>query len=537
MKCCIRLATGIYNCQWKETNNPSAKLGENFWWWFLFLVFLISVSWLFCWSVFSNDYFDFEWFVYQQTGIVFGWSVLILTVFIICTFYTTLLFFAGVTLIATNKARHLYTCHKISICIVWLLCSGGYFAIGELWGAEYGTAKLAWQIMGPFIHIVLLICMTASSWLIFREVANIKTRFFKFACIGITFSLMVCICLLPITIHSPCISHEAFSYEKPRLIGHRCGFMEIAPENTMLSFQQAKSHCDVFGVETDVTISWDGVPFLMHDDTLLRTTNVKDIFPNRSESYGDTFLWDELKKLDAGSWFLEDNPFYNVHRLSDDEKSEIRAQKIPTLTDLADKAAENNYSLIFDLRRPHEGHPYRDKYLNLTLQTLLHSKMEQDLVLWLPEVNRSHVHIEAPEFHLVSTHGPIPYLKYYDIRFVNWDYNLIQPQSVESYRASGISVIEYVVSSPWIFSLSWCRGAEFVTTNNCAKLSTIDEPVYTWTPHAYLAIWICCDVIACLIFIAMSLIHLQGNCRSHQNKETRRNNGYQHLMDAEIEML
>lgn len=51
--------------------------------------------------------------------------------------------------------------------------------------------------------------------------------------------------------------------------------------------------------------SADGVPFLMHDDELTRTTNVQAVFPERAALNSTAFNWTELQQLDAGSWFLE----------------------------------------------------------------------------------------------------------------------------------------------------------------------------------------------------------------------------------------
>lgn len=50
--------------------------------------------------------------------------------------------------------------------------------------------------------------------------------------------------------------------------------------------------------------SYDGVPFLMHDQTLQRTTNVHEVFPNRTNTLASMFTWAELESLNAGAWFL-----------------------------------------------------------------------------------------------------------------------------------------------------------------------------------------------------------------------------------------
>lgn len=51
--------------------------------------------------------------------------------------------------------------------------------------------------------------------------------------------------------------------------------------------------------------SSDGVPFLMHDERLGRTTNVASVFPERISAHSSDFSWAELQRLNAGAWFLE----------------------------------------------------------------------------------------------------------------------------------------------------------------------------------------------------------------------------------------
>jgi glycerophosphoryl diester phosphodiesterase len=58
----------------------------------------------------------------------------------------------------------------------------------------------------------------------------------------------------------------------PKVIGHR-GAAAYAPENTLDSFREARRRGATW-VETDVKLTADGVPILMHDDSLKRTTGV-----------------------------------------------------------------------------------------------------------------------------------------------------------------------------------------------------------------------------------------------------------------------
>ena len=58
----------------------------------------------------------------------------------------------------------------------------------------------------------------------------------------------------------------------PQVIGHR-GAMAYAPENTLASFREAKRR-GARWVEIDVKLTADGVPIVMHDDSLKRTMGV-----------------------------------------------------------------------------------------------------------------------------------------------------------------------------------------------------------------------------------------------------------------------
>src|SRR5207244_10430546 len=57
----------------------------------------------------------------------------------------------------------------------------------------------------------------------------------------------------------------------PRVIAHRGGGA-LAPENTLAGLRLAKA-LGFGAVEFDVMLSADGVPVLMHDETLERTTD------------------------------------------------------------------------------------------------------------------------------------------------------------------------------------------------------------------------------------------------------------------------
>jgi glycerophosphoryl diester phosphodiesterase len=78
----------------------------------------------------------------------------------------------------------------------------------------------------------------------------------------------------------------------PLWVAHR-GAGLLAPENTLAAFRVGASH-GYRAFECDVKLSADGVPFLLHDATLQRTTPERGRASDRS--------WDQLSRLDAGGW-------------------------------------------------------------------------------------------------------------------------------------------------------------------------------------------------------------------------------------------
>jgi glycerophosphoryl diester phosphodiesterase len=78
----------------------------------------------------------------------------------------------------------------------------------------------------------------------------------------------------------------------PRWIAHR-GAGKLAPENTLAAFKQGLAH-GYRMFECDVKLSADGVPFLLHDATLERTTSGSGIAGDQD--------WHTLAALDAGAW-------------------------------------------------------------------------------------------------------------------------------------------------------------------------------------------------------------------------------------------
>ncbi|MRG86496.1 glycerophosphodiester phosphodiesterase [Salinibacillus xinjiangensis] len=82
---------------------------------------------------------------------------------------------------------------------------------------------------------------------------------------------------------------------KTKIIAHR-GASRYAPENTMPAFQLA-NEMKANGIETDVQLTKDNIPVLIHDENVRRTTN--------GTGFVQDYTLQELEQLDAGAWFSE----------------------------------------------------------------------------------------------------------------------------------------------------------------------------------------------------------------------------------------
>jgi glycerophosphoryl diester phosphodiesterase len=85
------------------------------------------------------------------------------------------------------------------------------------------------------------------------------------------------------------------------VIAHR-GSTFWVPEETEAAFRWARNVGADY-MEADLQITKDGVILALHDYDLRRTSNIENIYPERENLPASSFTYEELMKLDAGSWF------------------------------------------------------------------------------------------------------------------------------------------------------------------------------------------------------------------------------------------
>nr|KAF6437654.1 glycerophosphodiester phosphodiesterase domain containing 4 [Molossus molossus] len=467
------------------------------------------------------------------TGYWYFWSLLLLSLFGILFAYTSLLVILGFLLVWEGYELYLHWNHKILIVLVILICTFFMAVLCIYWNDRWLTFGLSLKVFAPYLHLSCITMMVLLSYpvafylvtleqeAIFRrdkithhkrKRSKIFSRLTKLraaqVAIGLPFFfILLCLCVVPWGYYSPCLVEKNKLGPKPDLFGHR-GAPMLAPENTIMSFEKAVEN-RAFGLETDIYISIDGVPFLMHDHDLRRTTNIMEVMPNSSRIQSSFFYWSFLSTLNAGKWFVDSwrQPFHNMKPLSEADKEKARKQMIPKLSDLLKIAKQAKKYVIFDLNGPPPKHPFRNTYVRHVVKVILDTKIEQHLIYWLPGFDRDYVKQKAPGFQQVGRLSPVEELRRENISIINVDYKRLFHNGLRDYKAADITINLYIVNKPWVFSLAWCSRIHSVTTDNIELLRQIDYPYYFMVPSYYRIMWLFLDILTVVFIFAIFCFH------------------------------
>ncbi|MFI6940829.1 glycerophosphodiester phosphodiesterase [Streptomyces sp. NPDC050418] len=122
--------------------------------------------------------------------------------------------------------------------------------------------------------------------------------------------------------------------DDPVVVAHR-GASAYAPENTLAAIDKARE-LGFDWVENDVQRTKDGELVIMHDDSLARTTDVEQVFPERAPWKVADFTAAEISRLDAGSWF----------------DAKYKGARVPTLKQYMNRVERNHQKLVLEIKKP-----------------------------------------------------------------------------------------------------------------------------------------------------------------------------------------
>jgi len=236
------------------------------------------------------------------------------------------------------------------------------------------------------------------------------------------------------------------------VIGHR-GNAIHAPENTLESFRQAAA-LGVDAVELDVRLTRDGVPVVIHDPTLGRTTN-------RGDAVADISLA-RLRRADAGAMFTPDAGATFPYR--------GRGLTIPTLREVVD--ATDGLPLLIEVKVPEAGPAIVDVLAQTSATSrVVAASMQRGTILPLREASLATGASAMDVLSLWSRliRGTLPESLPYGALCIPRLYGGLPIPVIglaRLARAAGVATHIWTVDAPQVAEHLWRSGIQGIVTND-----------------------------------------------------------------------
>lgn len=212
------------------------------------------------------------------------------------------------------------------------------------------------------------------------------------------------------------------------VIAHR-GASYYAPENTLSAFKLAhQMKADM--IELDVLLSKDSVPVVLHDSFLERTTSGKGLVKNHT--------LEELKQLDAGSWFAE----------------KFCGEKIPTLEEVLTWAKEK-ISLNIEIKTEAVSDRYKNGIEFYSIELVRKYGMQDHVVFSSFDYRSiSHLKKNAPELATSLLYEkrkpfrkkPLDLIHKYQADGFNANWRRLNAREIDQIKQEGFDVWVYTVN-------------------------------------------------------------------------------------------
>ncbi|KAI9521996.1 hypothetical protein NQZ68_040628 [Dissostichus eleginoides] len=496
----VSFVTGIYGCRWKryQRSQEDSSRWECTWFIILCSSFLLVLFWAYFWLVAQNDFNEFNWSVYNRSGAWSDETIPILAPTTVGFSYITFLMILALFHISLGQQLNLYWVHKIGVLATLFTTISGVVSVDDIWGDEWDILLISLQSTAPFLHIGALATVTAISWLVAGYVVRRDRSNFQVTVLVIYFIILLAVYLAPLTFSCPCIMDRHTLRPRPDIIGRR-GAPMLAPENTIVSFNRALQN-GASSLEADVTISVDGVPFLMRDRTLRRTTDVGKVFPARQFEDASLFNWTEIHSLNAGQWFLKSDPYWTVETLTARDRLRIGNQTVCSLVDMLRLAARANGSALLDIRRPPPEHPRHRSWFMDTLWAVQKAGISPKRVTWTPDTDRGRVR-GLPQS--ANEKLSLEEIRQRGITSLTLHYSKASHTDIQEYLAHNVSVTVSAVNAPWLYSVLWCSGVSSVSSDAPQVLRKVPYPIWLMSRSAYRFIWLTSDLVSIALVIGI----------------------------------
>lgn len=230
-----------------------------------------------------------------------------------------------------------------------------------------------------------------------------------------------------------------------KCIAHR-GWSSYAPENTLAAFYKALEHDWIFGIELDVHLSKDGIPVVIHDHTLERTTN--------GEGEVRDFTFSELSQLDAGSWCRES----------------FSEERIPSLEQALAAMKDSGKKVTIELKQVGSRYIGMEEAVVEVVDRL--DMMSQVIFASFDHTSVKRIEQLAPHSHRGLIIGQLPNLILEQLHYVAADYVMIEHHFADAalikhLQENGIHVGVWTIDDEFIVNRSRTMYEDvYITTNN-----------------------------------------------------------------------
>jgi glycerophosphoryl diester phosphodiesterase len=235
--------------------------------------------------------------------------------------------------------------------------------------------------------------------------------------------------------------------QHPQIIAHR-GASGEAPENTLAAYRKALA-LGVDGVELDVHLSADGVPVVLHDPRLERTTS------------GQGFVKDQtlaaLKRLDAGRWFGE----------------AFAGERIPTLAEALDLLRP--VRVIIEIKNGPIFYPQIAARVAAVVREVGHSRItvssfDHPVLL---DVRAAAPGIPTAVLFVARPIDPIGLARAAGATVLHQQWAFITGEMVDAVHAAGLTVEAWTVDEPEHMRAVVATGVDGVMSNHPARLQAL----------------------------------------------------------------
>ncbi|NEZ45731.1 glycerophosphodiester phosphodiesterase [Clostridium niameyense] len=235
-----------------------------------------------------------------------------------------------------------------------------------------------------------------------------------------------------------------------KIMAHR-GAAAYAPENTIAAFTKA-IEMKADAIELDIHLSKDDHIVVIHDEKVDRTTNGKGLVME--------FTLEELKRLDAGSWF----------------NKEFKNEKIPTLREVLELVAYKNIDLNIEIKAGYRVYPnIEEKLLRLLKE---YEIMDRCIIssfdhYSLVKIKNLCLEIKTGMLYSASLYEPWDYAKSIKVDALHPFYITVTEDFIKKAYMNSLEINPYTVDDEIIMGKLALGGVSNIITNYPDKAKNI----------------------------------------------------------------